>query len=197
MVLGDANIQKISRQPVARLRILHSLKQYRYVSHKYAMFKEIINTKILRSKEIRDNGKVYHKRYFNTLTVPELDFFYQLFYRDNVKIIPKNIHRYLKEPIVLAYWYMDDGALKWKNHSKGVRLCTDNFSKEEVYSLAEKLNDIYSWNVTVHKQRKKHRLYIPNTHFEFSKLIYPFVLKSMQYKVPMPQTKLIQQSCNL
>lgn len=31
------------------------------------------------------------------------------------------IHRYLKEPIVLAYWYMDDGALKWKNHSNGVK----------------------------------------------------------------------------
>jgi hypothetical protein len=186
MMLGDANIQKVSEQSTARLRVIHSIKQYRYILHKYAMFKEIINTCVLASKEVRDNGNIYHKRYFNTLVVPELHFYYQLFYRDGVKVIPKNIHRYLKEPIVLAYWYMDDGALKWKNHSNGVRLCTDNFSEKEVYFLAEKLNQIYSWNVTVQKQGKKYRLYIPNRNFEFSQLIFPFVLKSMQYKVPMP-----------
>lgn len=76
------------------------------------------------------------------------------------------IHRYLKEPIVLAYWYMDDGALKWKNHSNGVKR-----------SLYERMSLF---------RRKKYRLYIPNRNFEFSQLIYPFVLKSMQYKVPMP-----------
>ena len=189
MLLGDANLQKISERLTARLRVNHSVKQYDYVQHKYTMFKEIIRTGILHSIEIRESGKTYHKRYFHTLTVPELHFYFQMFYPNRVKVVPTNIHRYLKEPIVLAYWYMDDGALKWRNRSKGVRICTDNFTREEVCLLAQTLNNIYGWNVTVHRQRSRFRLYIPNKDYEFSLFVFPHILKSLQYKVPMPLKK--------
>lgn len=44
MLLGDANLQSFF--DTARLRILHSTKQFDYLSHKYALFQPIIRTQI-------------------------------------------------------------------------------------------------------------------------------------------------------
>ena len=59
------------------------------------------------------------------------------------KKIPKLIHRWLN-PISIAYWFMDDGSLKWKNKSKAVRICTDNFNKKEVEQCVAILNNKFN-----------------------------------------------------
>ena len=82
---------------------------------------------------------------------------------------------------------MDNGAAKWVNHSKGIRLCTDNFTKSEVDLLANKINEKYNWSISVYKQRNNYRLYIPNKNYEFSLYIFPFIIKSMVYKLPLPK----------
>ena len=187
MLLGDANLQTFSKGKTARLRILHSTKQAQYIEHKYQLFQPIIRTKILTYSE-KETG--YKKMYFNTITTSQLKFYYDLFYQQNRKIVPRNIHRYL-QPITLAYWYMDDGSLKWKNRSKAVRLCTDNFSEKEVTNLVEALNKKYSWlSATVQKQRSRYRIYIPNNDYQFSKLIEPFIIDSMKYKLPTENNKI-------
>jgi hypothetical protein len=47
-----------------------------------------------------------------------------------VKEVPSNIASLL--PRALAYWYMDDGALKWRGKSNAVRLCTDSFTIDDI-----------------------------------------------------------------
>jgi len=183
MLLGDANLQTFSNGQTARLRVLHGVKQRAYLEHKYQLFKPIIRTKILTLQEKR-NHQTYTKHYFNTLTTKQLKFFYDCFYKDGKKKLPKLIHRYI-EPISLAYWYMDDGSLKWKNRSKAVRICTDNFSKQEVIRLIEILNTKFQLNASIFKQRSRFRIYIPNQKGEFTRLIRPYIVDSLLYKVPV------------
>lgn len=196
LLLGDANIQvfqksKVSTLPTtARLRIIHSEKQYEYIQHKYEILKPLIRQKkILSYTETNKNGKIYVKYYFNTKTMPELAFFYHMFYKKDpktnqiVKILPKLIHRFLT-PITLAYWFMDDGSLKWKNRSKAVRICTDSFTKSEVEYLTFLLNKQYNLQARTFKTRSRLRIYIPNRQNEWTNIIQNFIHFSMAYKLP-------------
>ena len=47
---------------------------------------------------------------------------------NGTKKVPKIIGKLLKLFFAFTYWYMDDGAQKWKGKSRGVRFCTDNFT---------------------------------------------------------------------
>nr|QGP70652.1 putative LAGLIDADG homing endonuclease [Tetraselmis sp. CCMP 881] len=192
LLLGDANIQTFQKtQPIttARLRILHSTKQIQYLKHKYHLLNPYVRQKnILFLKQKKEN-KIYHKCYFNTQTLKQFAFFYHMFYKKDlhtkrvIKVLPALIHRYL-EPITLAYWYMDDGSLKWKNHSKAVRLCTDSFSKQETEHLVCLLNQKYNLKARTFRTRSRLRIYIPNRNKEFSQLISDYIHPSMKYKIP-------------
>lgn len=182
MLLGDANLQTFSKGKTVRLRVLHSIKQKEYLQHKYLLFQNICRTKISFLEEKREN-KLYQKCYFQTLTTSKFAFFFHMFYKDGQKCLPKLIHRYL-EPITLAYWYMDDGSMKWKNRSKAVRLCTDNFTFQEVQVLRDLLNEKYDLKATIFKQRSRFRIYIPNTNLEFTHLIQEYVIEEMKWKLP-------------
>jgi hypothetical protein len=184
MMLGDANLQTFSDGKTARLRVLHSMKQQEYLQHKFSFFEQFCRTPIRYLKETRGET-VYEKCYFQTMTSPKLSVFFHMFYKDGKKVLPKLIHRYL-HPITLAYWFMDDGALKWKNRSKAVRFCTDNFTQEEVIRLKDLLNDQYHLNASIVKQRSRFRIYIPNNNYEFTNLIEPYMFHSMLYKLPRP-----------
>ena len=196
MLLGDANVQTSQAQgPVtkARLRVIHSLKQHAYLQHKFELLKPWSRQKkITLLTEQRDQDKIYKKGAFNTLTLKCFAFYFHLFYQRDlqsgqvVKRVPKWIHRYLS-PLCLAYWYMDDGSLKWKNRSKAVRLCTDGFSKPDVQRLVTALNNQYHLGARLFRARSRFRIYIPNTHETFTKLIEPHVHWSLKHKLPSAQ----------
>lgn len=196
LLLGDANIQVFQKPELgppttARLRIIHSANQVEYLKHKWNLFECFIRQKQILFMEEKRAMKTYSKCYFNTQTLKQFAFFYHLFYKQDpktgkvFKVLPKLIHRYL-EPITLAYWYMDDGSLKWKNRdqSKAVRICTDSFTKKEVQHLIMILNKKYQLNASIFRARSRFRIYIPNTDREFSLLIQDWIHPSMAYKVP-------------
>ncbi len=64
-------------------------------------------------------------------------YYADLFYTYNpktnlfIKDVPNNITKYLT-PRAIAYWYMDDGALKWLGRSNAMRICTESFSEHGV-----------------------------------------------------------------
>lgn len=47
--------------------------------------------------------------YFRTLAMPCLNYYYDLFYKDKIKVIPRNLDKLLTAR-GLAYWIMDDGG---------------------------------------------------------------------------------------
>jgi hypothetical protein len=70
----------------------------------YSIFKPLVavDPVILIRKPDKRTGKVYKSIYFRTLAFPCLNEFYDLFYKDKVKTIPKNLYDLLT-PVGLAY----------------------------------------------------------------------------------------------
>jgi hypothetical protein len=84
---------------------------------------------------------------------------------------------------------MDDGAQKWIGKSLGARLCTDDFTFQEVKNLATLLYDKYRINTSIQRKGKGLRIYIKSGSYKvLCKLIIPHLLPSMEYKFPRPNT---------
>ena len=187
ILLGDGNLRCNKLKTKFSLRILQSEKHKNYVFHLYEIFKEFTITppKNAIFFDSRFKEKKYSRWYFNTVSHSCFRFYYHQFYKNNKKIVPKLIHRWLT-PRSIAYWYMDDGSLKWKEKSLGVRFCTDNFSILEVNTLLSVLKEKYNLKCSKQKNRKSFRIYISSESYtDLNTLIFPFLIPSMIYKFPL------------
>lgn len=61
------------------------------------------------TREYKKRGVLTQSMYFRTLAMPCLNYYHELFYKDNVKIIPRNLEELLTAR-GLAYFIMDDGG---------------------------------------------------------------------------------------
>jgi hypothetical protein len=147
LMLGDGHLETQNEGKTYALRIEQSVKHEPYVTHLYELFKDWVTTPP--HYKFKEKGKNIA---FRTVAHSSLRFYAQLFYEGKKKVVPKNPHKYFDD-IALAYWYMDDGALKGKNRS-GKRLHTEGFTQAEVNCLCEELN-LYGIECTVQKQNKK------------------------------------------
>jgi len=145
--------------------------------------------------EPKELTRIYHKDKirklksfrFSTVSHSEFTDFYNLFYRNGVKIIPEKIKDILKSPFSLAVWLMDDGN---KNH-KAVFLNTQQFSKQEQEFLRECLLGNFGLESKINKHwvYKGKQLYRIRVDTKSTKRLYElvkdFLLPSMQYKFPL------------
>jgi len=69
-----------------------------------------MNPVILTRKPDKITGKIYKSIYFRTLALPCLNEYHDIFYKNKIKTIPKNLGELLT-PVGLAYWIMDDGGI--------------------------------------------------------------------------------------
>ena len=115
------------------------------------------------------------------MTMPCLNYYHDLFYKNKIKIIPKNIGELLT-PVGLAYLIMGDGIYI---KGGGVRICTDSYVKEDVELLAEVLSLQFGLSCTLHQSKaNQYRIYILKGSVEnLRKIILPFLIPSMKYKV--------------
>jgi len=82
--------------------------------------------------------------------------------------------------IVLAHWIMGDGAKR----NKGIIICTDNFTLEEVVLLINILIIKFEINPSIHKERKNFRIYINNKDLmKIKPHILPFFVDQFLYKI--------------
>jgi len=76
---------------------------------------------------------------------------------------------------------MQDGA---RGTCKGLYLCTDSFTLDEVQRLSHYLIRKYDIKCSIHKSRGRYRIYILVKSIETVKfLILPFMHKTMTYKL--------------
>lgn len=192
ILLGDASFQTENQGKTYRLRISQSDKHKQYVFHLYEIFKNFTSSPPVRYEftDKRSPEKKFVRWSFSTLQSASLRFYGHQFYDGHKKKVPNLIHRWLT-PRALAYWYMDDGAQKWKGKSLGVRFCTDNFILAEVQHLAKILTEQYSLKVSIQKKGDFHRLYISSYSYDLlKKLIFLFLIETMKYKFPEKQEKI-------
>lgn len=185
MLLGDANLQTENGGRTYRLRVSQAEQNREYLFALYQLFKPFVKTppRLDSFFDPRTN-KTYRRWVFSTTQQSCFRFYGQQFYSDGQKRVPKMIHKWLK-PRGFAFWYMDDGAQKWRGRSLGVRLCTDGFAKDEVGRLASMLAVQYNLKTSLQRDDRGWRIYISSYSYEaLRSVIYPYLLGAMVYKFP-------------
>jgi len=70
------------------------------------------------------SGSVHKALFFNTMTLPCFNYYHDIFYKDKIKIVPKDIMSLLT-PVGLAFLICDDGS--FNNRDSTVTICTDSY----------------------------------------------------------------------
>ena len=85
-------------QGSARLQFKQSTVNSIYIEHLYSIFKEFCGTspKVMSYFDSRPNkNKIYNSIKFQTLSLPCFNKYKELFYNENIKIIPLNLEELL------------------------------------------------------------------------------------------------------
>lgn len=190
--MGDACLEcrskSIRAQHTARLRIHQSDKQKDYVFWKYEKLKNLVLrgprfTKVWHDKQ---RNKDHFSWYFHTRSDETLGLIQSIFYKDGVKIVPKELPELL-EPLGLAIWYMDDGS----NNGSNITLNTHSFSIPEQERLKDLLLEKFGVITTLVKDRSKYKIAIRSHEYDkFMDIVRPFVIPSMNYKISSPRNDL-------
>ena len=187
-VLGDSHLEKRSRGVGTRIIFEQSNKNVEYLMwfHSYFSCRGYCNPeKPKLHKRIKQKEEIFFHYRINTYTFSSFNWIHDMFYTllegKYVKIIPSNIEKYLT-PLALAIWFSDDGA----KLGKGAKISTNCFKPNEILHICDILHKKYNITCSVHSGgvNKGHTLYIFTKSMPtFSKLIKPFMLPSLHYKL--------------
>lgn len=137
-LLGDGHIE-INKSGVNG-SFKYRSSSYEHVKFVHSFFKEFCSKNFNEPKKSeyfdRRTQKKYVSYYFNTLTNEIFTTQQKRFYRERVKIIPKDL---VLNPINLLFWYIGDGELE-TNYGY-IKLHTNSFSKDEVIFLNNQLTE--------------------------------------------------------
>lgn len=183
ILLGDAHLETQNGGRTYRVKMEQSDKHKEYLFHLYEIFKEwVLTPPQFRIREYPSGKKSIHW-WFQTVSHGAFRFYAHQFYREGKKTVPKLIHRWLK-PRSLAYWFMDDGSIKWSK-SKAVILNTHAFSPNEIKRLLRTLSEVYQLEVYPRKQKDGVQIVISGkTLHRFLEIVEPYLHPSMRYKLP-------------
>lgn len=127
-LLGDLSIRRAKITHNARLYVRQGLVNKEYLFFLYTIFSDLCKSEPkLNTYHDKSRNKYYYSYGFNSISLPELNYYYELFYSNGKKVVPNNIGELLTAR-GLAHWIMDDGT----KDGNGLRLYTYSFSKEEV-----------------------------------------------------------------
>lgn len=179
MVLGDGYLEKHGRG--IRLQIKHSQRFKEYVEWKHRMLNDLSPSPIY-------YGEAKYPFYrFVTKRHPYLEELYKKFYRNKIKIIPRDTKVFLNTPQALAVYFMDDATVDKRRGA--VLFETQSFPDSQIIRLAKCLFANFNLQAVIHKSGRNRgkRLYL--TVREAKKLreiIKPHILNCMKYKLLIP-----------
>lgn len=188
IILGDGYIQPTGKRN-ARIRLEHSVKQKDYIYWKYGILSKMMQSKPRLLKRYNPIWKKLYSYYrCQSHSSPIFGHYRQIFYQNNKKSIPKNIGTFLKSPITLAVWYMDDGYLYHRDKSAYIYL--NRYSEDELRYLLMALEN--NFGLIPRILRKKKEKY-PCLYFnvlqteKLLKIVRPFIIPCFNNKIlPTP-----------
>lgn len=179
-ILGDGHLETQNMGKTYRLKVEHSVKHSFYVDWMYDQFKYWVNTPPKSKRKVLHNLEI-ENYYFQTLSVGQFRFYAKQFYVNGIKIVPKQIGRWLT-PLALAVWFMDDGSSKSKHH-RAIILNTQGFSRKDIDLLRKALSKNFDIESDFRKQKEGLQLLISSNSAEkFYKLVEPYLLPNFEYK---------------
>ena len=129
----------------------------------------------------KKRGIITQSLYFRTLAMPCLNYYHELFYKDNVKRIPENLEELLTAR-GLAYWICDDGGKSVHNQTI---LHTRSFTKKDVEYIQTVLNKNFELRTRLEEKiQDQWVIYIPvRQKIKLIDIVGPYMHKSMMYKL--------------
>ncbi len=182
-ILGDAFVQKTGSKN-ARLRLEHGEKQKDYLLWKGQQFPKLFNGSPERLERVHPiTKKTYTYWRWQSNATPELGSWRAQFYPEGKKRIPKDLSEYLRDPLSLAVWYMDDGY--YSPIQKHSFLYLGKVSRSEAECAAEALQRNFYLSPRVYdKKNKGFALFFPVLETKkLHALITREVVPSMRYKL--------------
>jgi len=178
-VLGDTHLYRRYNNGDCTGTCNHCLEQEELIFTKYNYLKNISKKPRLVDKyDERLQNPSYKQWYWYINSNPALNNIYDMFYKNKVKYINKNLFEKI-EALGLAIWYMDDGS-KYKDYG-GYLLCTHSFSKEDLDIIQNVLYNKFNINTSINSQNGLYVL--SDSKLAFKKLIEPYIVESMKYKL--------------
>ena len=118
---------------------------------------------------------------FNTWTYSSLNWVHDLWYINNVKIVPSTIFEFFT-PLSLAIWIMDDGG----KVGSGLKIATNSFSYSECLFLVKILFDIFKIKSSIQSTGipNQYHIYIWKESIPLLReIVLPYLHSSMKYKL--------------
>lgn len=169
-LLGDGTMRKKTN---SLIEINHSFKQKSLVDNLYFVFKKYVST----PPKARKGRGVRIAYRFTTRSLPIFNPFYNQFFRSGTKKIPIDLKL---TPVVLAYWFMDDGSRSYN----AIYLNTQQFGLNDQRVLLGKLKRV-GIKASLNKDKNYQRIRISVSSVRlFRKLVEPQVLPDFYYKFP-------------
>jgi hypothetical protein len=142
------------------------------------------NKKPIIKKIISKNNKVLYYYEIDSYMLYNLDWLYNMFYKNNQKIIPENLKDFLS-PICLTTWYLDSIYKLPKSNLFNLKI-------EDINYIQKILKDKYNLETVIRLESKgKVSFYIKNSSINaFSNIVKSHILPSLQYKLNSQHNKL-------
>ena len=181
MLLGDGHLETQDHGRTYRLKVEHSTIQKEYVEWLYEQFKSFVRTPPQEKKKLL-HGKSHTSYSFSTYSLGAFRFYAQQFYAGRKKVMPKLIEK-LINPLALAIWFMDDGSCKSERHSTYI-IHALGYNKNNLELVKKVFQEKFGIAIGIHKQYDRWRIYVySDSAMKFRKLIEPYVIPSLKYKL--------------
>lgn len=200
MLLGDSHIA-IDKRYGGNVRVVTTQgeKQLDYLKYKQSIF-EGAEEKISESRP-SENGNAFSSLSTYKLFLPADPYISECIKRDWLVDSKKTVTEKVISKITeesLAYWYMDDGCLSYRedrHNSPSIRLNTQGFTLNEQKLLSQMLLNKFDIKTTIREDKGKYYLIYITTDStpKFLQKITPYMCKSMAYKT-LPQYEYLLES---
>jgi hypothetical protein len=188
LILGDASLQTQNGGKTYRIKFEWGDRQKFYVDHIYDLFDEWVISPPHKKCRTSPKGNAIINWGFQTISHKAFNLLADLFIRDNTKTVPELLIKDHLTARGLAYWFCDDGGkLDYNKNSKNqsIVLNTQSFSDLEVERMASELAAKFSLNCEVRSNKGKKVIVIKSESYaDFYKLIEPYIVPGIRYKLP-------------
>nr|BBH42946.1 LAGLIDADG homing endonuclease [Marophrys sp. SRT127] len=187
-VLGDLTIRKTGKYS----RLVFEQKNKEYLYYLYDKFKEFTRTPPKERKQKRlATSELKSTWYFSTISHPEFEALWKLFYKtgdhitqkNGIKIVPETLFSHLTTRS-LAFWHMDDGH--YAEQGPRVMNATCSFTIPEHEFLIKGLKTHFNLTYTITSRDKYPKLVLASKSVDaWKRLVEPYIeqIPSMHYKI--------------
>ena len=182
-ILGDAFLQKTGERN-ARLRLEQGAKQKSYLLWKVRNLSTLFQGKPKYLRRIHPiTGRTYEYWRHQSQSMPELGRLRKIFYPAGRKHIPANLEKFLRSPLVLAVWYMDDGYYYLRD--KIAYLYLGNVTRDEAAVAVHALKRKYGLEGRVLAKKKGFALcFSPAETRKLAMVVRTYIIDHFRYKLP-------------